>query len=72
MKANADKCQLLVSSDENCTARVEDFIMKNDTEEKLLGVKLNSNLSFENHVTSHCKRQTRNYTLLQEYQITWS
>ena len=72
MKANANKCQLLVCSDENCIARIEDFIMKNDTEEKLLGVKLNSNLSFENHVTSHCKRQTRNYTLLQEYQITWS
>ena len=51
MKANADKCHLLVSSDESCTVKIEDFNIKNSTEEKLLGVKFDSNLSFENHVT---------------------
>ena len=45
MKANADKCNLLVSSDEGCTAKIEDFSIKNSTEEKLLGVKFDSNLS---------------------------
>ena len=25
MKASADKCRLLVSSDESCTAKIEDF-----------------------------------------------
>ena len=52
MKANADKCHLLVSSDESCTAKIEDFSIKNSIEEKLLGLKFDSNLSFENHVTS--------------------
>ena len=47
MKANADKCHLLVSSNEN------------STEEKLLGVKFDSNLSFENHVTSLCKKASQ-------------
>ena len=28
MKANADKCHLLVSSDESCTAKIEDFSIK--------------------------------------------
>ena len=28
MKANADKCHLLVSSDESCTAKIEDFLLK--------------------------------------------
>ena len=70
MKANADKCQLLVSSDESCTAKIEDFSIKNSTEEKPLGVKFNSNLSFENHVTFFVKRRARNYKLLQEYNIT--
>ena len=46
MKANADKCHLLVSSDERCTAKIEDFSIKNSTEEKLLGVKFGSNLFF--------------------------
>ena len=72
MKANADKCHLLVGYDESCTAKIEDFSIKNSTEQKLLGVKFDSNLSFENHVTSLCKRQARNYTLLQEYHITWA
>ena len=59
MKANADKCHLLVSSDERCTAKIEDFSIKNSTEEKLLGVKFDSNLSFEGHVTSLCKKASQ-------------
>ena len=45
MKANADKCHLLVSFDESCPAEIEDFNIKNSTEEKLLSVKFDSNLS---------------------------
>ena len=59
MKANADKCHLLVSSDESCTAKIEDFNIKNSTKEKLLGAKFDSNLSFENHVTSLCKKASQ-------------
>ena len=41
MKANVNNCHLLVSSDEICTAKIEDFsIKKNSTKVKLLGVKL--------------------------------
>ena len=56
MKANADKWHLLVSSDESCAAKIEDFSIKNSTEEKVLGITFHSNLSFENHVTSLCKK----------------
>ena len=59
MKANADKCALLVSSNESCTAKIEDFSTKNSTGEKLLGVKFDYNLSFENHVTSLCKKTSQ-------------
>ena len=56
MKANADKCHLVVSSDESCTAKIEDVSITNSTEKKLLGVKFDSNLSFENHITYLCKK----------------
>ena len=59
MKAKPDKCHILVSSDESWTAKIEDFSIKNSTEEKLLGVKFDSNLSFENHVTSLCKKASQ-------------
>ena len=59
MKANADKCNLLVSSNENCTAKIEDFSIKNSTKENLLGVKFDSNPSFENHDTSLCKKTSK-------------
>ena len=59
MKANADKCHLLVSSDESCTAKIEDFSIKNSTEKKLSGLKLDSNLSFESHITSLCKKASQ-------------
>ena len=35
MKANADKCHLLVSSDESCTAKIEDITIKKSVKEKL-------------------------------------
>ena len=59
MKANADKWHLLVSSDESCAAKIEDFSIKNSTEEKLSGITFHSNLSFENHVTSLCKKASQ-------------
>ena len=60
MKADADKCHLLVTSDESCTVKIEDFSIKDSTEEKLLRVKFDCNLSFENHVTSFCKKASQN------------
>ena len=56
MKPKADKSNFLVSSYESFRAKIEDFSIKNTTKEKPLGVKFVSNLSFENHVTSYCKK----------------
>ena len=49
MEANADKCHLLVSSNESCTAKIEDFSIKY----------IDSNLSFENHVTFLYKKASQ-------------
>ena len=66
MKANADKCHLLVTRDTDVTAKIGEFDVKNSREEKLLGVKIDSKLSFENYVSSLCKRQAKSYMHSQE------
>ena len=52
METNTENCYLLVSSDKNCTAKIEDLSTENIPIEKPLWVKFNSNHSFENHISS--------------------
>ena len=56
MKANADKCHLLVTRDTDVTTKMGEFDVKNTREEKFLFVKIDNKLSFENHVSSPCKK----------------
>ena len=58
MKANADKCHLLVTRDTDVTAKIGELDVKNSREEKL-GVKVDSKLSFENHISSLCKKASQ-------------
>ena len=46
-----------MSSDESCAAKVEDFSITNSTDKKLLGEKIDTNLSFENHVMAKKKKK---------------
>ena len=59
MKANADKCHLLVTRDTDVTAKIGELDVKNSMEEKLLGLKIDSKLSFENHVSTLCKKASQ-------------
>ena len=59
MKANADKCHLLVTRDTVVPAKIEEFDVKNSRGEKLLGVKIDTKLSFENYVSSLCKKASQ-------------
>ena len=59
MKANADKCHLLVTRDTYVTTKIGEFDVKNSRKEKLLGVKIDSKLSFENHISSLCEKASQ-------------
>ena len=48
-----------MSSDESCAAKVEDFSITNSTDKKLLGEKIDTNLSFENHVMAKKKKASQ-------------
>ena len=59
MKENADKCHLLVTTNSAVSASTEEFVINNSNEEKLLGIKIDTKLSLENHVSSLCKKASQ-------------
>ena len=56
MKGNTDKCHLIMSTNNTPELKVGDFLIKTSTCEKLLGVKIDSKLIFDNHVADLCKK----------------
>ena len=59
MKSNADKCHLLVSSNEKVTIKIGSHEIANTKREKLLGVHLDSGLWFDYYISEICKKASR-------------
>ena len=56
MKANADKCHLLVTGNYEVSANINEFEIESSNKEKLIGISIDTRLSFEYHITSLCKK----------------
>ena len=54
LKGNAAKCNFLVSTSQEVILNVNNFKIKSSDCEKLLGVKYDSKLSFDQHITDLC------------------
>ena len=59
LKINADKCHLLVSSNAKVTIKIGSHEITNTKCEKLIGVHLDSRLSFDYHISEICKKASR-------------
>ena len=59
MKANADKYHLLVTTNRASSANIEEFVLNNSNEKQLLSIKIDTKLSFENHVSSLRKKASQ-------------
>ena len=63
MKANPDKSHLLLSnSNLNLSADIGGNQISNESNVKLLGITFDNSLSFDDHVSSLCKKATQKIT----------
>ena len=56
MVSNACKCHLLTSTSEEVSIKIENEIIKNSLQEKLLGIVMDNKPIFEPHVENLCKK----------------
>ena len=66
MKLNEDKCHFLISGNtyEHLWVKVGDVLIWESSKEKLLGVTIDKNLTFTEHVSTICKKAGRKVTAL--------
>ena len=56
IKGNEDKCHVVLSTHEDMHVKIDASHIKNCCSEKLLVLKINSDLNFEEHISSICKK----------------
>ena len=59
MKLNADKCHLLLNSQEPNTLKVSDLHINNSLSEKLLGITFECKLKFNKHIEDVCQKASQ-------------
>ena len=59
MKINADKCHLLVTTNNTVKIKTGNFDITNSKNKKLLGVEFDHKLSFDDHISEVCKKASR-------------
>ena len=59
MKPNGNKCHLLVTTEKSVSINIDGSNVTNKKEQKLLGIKFDSSLSFEGHITNLSKKASQ-------------
>ena len=65
LKGNVDECHFLVSTSQEVSLNVNNFKIKNSDWKQLLGVKYDSKLRFDQHITDLCRRANRRMSINQ-------
>ena len=59
LKANADKFHLILSTDEPFSINIDNEVIKNSNNKKLLGIYLNNRIGFDTHVANICNQVSK-------------
>ena len=64
LKSSAGKCHVLVSTNKPIGVNIGNYTIDNSECEKILGVKLDVNLNFSDHISDLCKKASRKISAL--------
>ena len=64
MKVNTGKSHLLLSGNSRATTTIDNIYIESEDEQVLLGITIDSNLTFENHINSICKKASQKLNAL--------
>ena len=64
MKVNTSEGHLLLSGNSRATATIHNSYTESEDEQLLLGITIDSNLTFENHINSICKKANQKLNTL--------
>ena len=64
LKANPDKCHLLINTDENVTLKIKNETITNNSNQKLLGILSHNKFDFDEHVISLCRKASQKLNAL--------
>ena len=70
--ANSSKSHFLISPYETKSIQIQNSCIKASSSEELLEIKIDSNLTFHDHIISLCSKLIKNVVLYLEYQSTWA
>ena len=56
LRKNVDKCHFILSTDELFSINIDNEVIKNSNNKKLLGINLNNKVDFDTHVAKICNR----------------
>ena len=70
MKVNAEKCYLFLNTDEPFSINIDNAVIKNSNDKKLLRVSLNNRLGLDNQVINICNQVNKKlHALARIYQF---
>ena len=64
MKANTDKNHCLLSNKNNLTVNIDENVLESEDNQVLVGITINSNLSFNKHIKNFCKKASAKLSAL--------
>ena len=72
LMANSSKNHFLISPYKTKSIQIQKSCIKASSSEELLGIKIDSNFTFHDHIISLCSKANKKLSVYLEYQSTWA